>query len=285
MRRSALPVLIIACIIVATVLAWLFLQRVVFRPAPADDSDGPTVAEVRTPGAVPRINVSGVAKVELIQGERHEVRVEAPAGRVQRVQTRVEGGTLRITNRGGHVEIPLFGGGAPTASPRIVVTAPSIESIVADGAVAFSASRLDVPALRIAASGAAKLRIDDLTAESLRLSGAGAVQVDVAGRVAEQSISLSGAGDYRAPRLLSETAKVSVAGAGRVVVHAEQSLRVNLSGAGNVEYLGNPEVKQSVSGIGRVKRRETGTAPIGTALRLAAVSARGSRRPAGRSPA
>jgi adhesin HecA-like repeat protein len=79
------------------------------------------------------------------------------------------------------------------------VTAPSIESIVADGAVAFSADRLDVPALRIAASGAAKLRIDDLKAESLRLSGAGAVQVDVAGRVTEQSISLSGAGDYRAP--------------------------------------------------------------------------------------
>jgi hypothetical protein len=285
MRRSALPVLVVACIIVATILAWLFLQRVVFRPAPADDSAGPTVAEVRTPGAFTRINVNGLAKVELVQGDRHEVLVEAPAGRVQRVQTRVEDGTLRITNRSGHVEVPLFGDGEHTASPRIVVMAPSIESIVVNGAVAFSAGRLEVPALRIAASGAAKLRIDDLTAESLRLSGAGAVQVDVAGRVAEQSISLSGAGDYRAPRLLSETAKVSVAGAGRVVVHAERSLRVSLSGAGNVEYLGNPEVRQSVSGIGRVKRRETGAAPIGTGFRVAAVSARGSRRPAGPFPA
>ena len=60
---------------------------------------------------------------------------------------------------------------------------------------------------------------------------------------------------------------------------------MNLSGAGNVEYLGNPEVKQSVSGIGRVKRREPGAAPAGTGFRVAAVSARGSRRPAGRFPA
>jgi len=285
MRRSALPVLIVACVIVAAVLAWLFLQRVVFRPAPADESAGPAVTELRTPGAFTRINVTGLAKVELVQGDRHEVQVEAPAGSAQRVQTRVDGGTLTITNRSGHVEIPLFGGGTHTTSPRIVVTAPSIESIVADGAVAISAGRLDVPALRIAASGAAKLRIDDLRAESLRLSGAGAVQVDVAGQVVEQSISLSGAGDYRAPRLLSETAKISVAGAGRVVVHAEKSLRVSLSGAGNVEYLGNPEVRQSVSGIGRVKRRETTAAPIGTGHRIAGISARGSRRPAGRFPA
>ena len=134
MRRSALPVLIVACIIVATVLAWLFLQRVVFRPAPADDSGGPTVAETRTPGAFKRINATGLAKVERVQGERHEVLVEAPAGRVQRVQTRVEDGTLRITNRSGHVEVPLFGDGEHTASPRIVVMAPSIESIAVNGA-------------------------------------------------------------------------------------------------------------------------------------------------------
>ena len=70
------------------------------------------------------------------------------------------------------------------------------------------------------------------------------------------TVSLSGAGDIRAPRLASESAKVTVAGAGNVVVYAEKSLRVSLSGAGNVEYLGNPEVKQSVSGLGRVKRRD-----------------------------
>jgi hypothetical protein len=271
MRRSALPVLIAACVVVAAVLAWLFLQRFVVGPAAAIDSAGPTVAEIRTPGAFTRISVAGLANVELVQGDRHEVRIEAPAGGAQRVRTRIDGETLAITNRGGQVEIPLFGGGARTSSPLIVVTAPSIESIAADGAVTISAGKLDVPALRVSASGATKLRIDDLRAESLRLSGAGAVRVDLAGRVTEQSISLSGAGDYRAPGLLSETAKVSVAGAGRVVVHAEKSLRASLSGAGVVEYLGNPEVNESVSGIGRVKRRETRATPMGTGFRVAAI--------------
>ncbi len=271
MRRSALPVLIAACVVVAAVLAWLFLQRVVFRPATAVDSAGPAVAEIRTPGAFTRISVAGLASVELVQGDRHEVRIEAPAGGAQRVRTRVDDGTLTITNRGGQVEIPLFGGGTHASSPRIVVTAPSIESIAADGAVTISAGKLEVPSLRVSASGATKLRIDDLRAESLRLSGAGAVRVDLAGRVTEQSISLSGAGDYRAPRLLSETATVSVAGAGRVVVHADKSLRASLSGAGSVEYLGDPEVRESVSGIGRVKRRETRATPAGTGPRVAAL--------------
>jgi len=270
MRRSALPVLITACVIVAAVLAWLVVQRV-FRPAPAPESAGPAVAEVRTPGAFTRVIVNGLASVELVQGDRHEVSVEGPPGSAGRVRTRVDGGTLTITSHGGQVELPLFGGGGTDVRPRIVVTAPSIESIVADGAVTISAGRLEVPTLRVAASGATKLRIDDLKADSLRLSAAGAVHVDVAGTVTDQSISLSGAGDFRGARLVSETAKVSVSGAGRVVVNVEKTLRVSLSGAGNVEYLGNPEVKESVSGIGRVRRRETSAEPAHASFRLAAI--------------
>ena len=264
MRRAALPVLIIACVIVAAVLAWLVLQRV-FRP-PSQAPGGSAVAEVLSPGPFSKLDVTGLASVEIVQGDRHEVRVEGGAG----VRARVEGDTLAISNRGGKIDLPLFGG-EPQARPRVVVTAPAIEAIAADGAIQLTARRLAMPSLRIGASGATKIRIDDLEVETLRLSGAGAVHVEIAGRARDQSISLSGAGDYRGARLKSETAKVSVAGAGRVVVNAAKSLNASLSGAGSVEYLGNPEVKQSVSGIGSIKRRETSAAPAPTALRLASA--------------
>jgi hypothetical protein len=264
MRRAALPLLIVACVVVAAVLAWLVLQRA-FRPATVT-TVGPAVAEVLAPGPFRRIAVNGLASVEIVQGDRHEVRIEGPAGSVR---ARVDDGTLTIANRGGKVELPLFGGESQVR-PRVVVTAPAIDAIAADGAVQIVARRLETPSLRIAASGATKIRIDDLEAETLRLSGAGAVHVEIGGRVRDQSISLSGAGDYRGARLESESAKISVAGAGRVVVNAAKSLNASLSGAGSVEYLGDPEVKQSVSGIGSIKRREKSAAAARARFRPAA---------------
>ena len=99
----------------------------------------------------------------------------------------------------------------------------------------------------------------------------------IAGSVDDQAISLSGAGDFRAANLVSDTAKVTVAGAGRVVVNARRTLRVSLSGAGSVEYLGNPELTQSVSGLGRIKRRDADADAGHTRFRLAATHARACR--------
>jgi hypothetical protein len=253
MRRSALPVLVIACVVVAAVLAWMVVARM-FHPAPSDDTSGPTVAETRTPGKFSKIDVSGNAILELVQADRFEVIVEVAEGDQDRVRTVVEGSTLTIVSGARDGWRPFHG---VRRTPRIIVTAPTLEAIASAGKTRISAPSLVVPALRIAASGATTIRIDDLKADSLRIAGSGAVKADLAGKVTDLTVSLSGAGDIRAPRLAAETANVSVAGAGNVVVFAEKSLRVSLSGAGNVEYLGNPEVKQSVSGLGRVKRRDS----------------------------
>ncbi|CAG0973356.1 hypothetical protein BURK1_01346 [Burkholderiales bacterium] len=270
MRRAALPILITACVIVAAVLAWLVVERVM-RPGPSDDEDGgPVVTEVRTPGAFTRIDLSGLASVELVQGDRHEVVVESPAGRQDRVRTRVEGGTLVVSTGGTRGDWRLFGGAGRQTS-RIVITAPAIEAITVSGAVKIAARALEVPSLRISASGATAIRIESLTAETLRFSGSGAVKADLAGKVSDQAISLSGAGSVRAPNLASESAKVSVTGAGHVIVNAAKDLRVSLSGAGSVEYLGNPELRQSVSGVGRVKRIEPRAGPAPTRFHIAAL--------------
>ena len=57
--------------------------------------------------------------------------------------------------------------------------------------------------------------------------------MEIAGRTVAQTIKISGAGDYRAAELDSETAKVTVSGAGRVVVRVEKTLDIDLSGAGD----------------------------------------------------
>lgn len=253
MRRSALPVVLVACVIVAAVLAWLFVQRVIF--APSEAPAGPAVADTRVVKPFTRVEVSGQLDVEIVQGDKHEVVVEAQAADQPRIRTEVSGDTLRIS--AGKHEFHVLGAGT-LRSARVVVRAPAIQSISLAGAVRLTSPSLVVPTLRISASGATSLRIDALKVDSLRLTGSGAVKAELAGQATEQSISLSGAGSVRAPELRSESARVSVSGAGSVVVNAEKTLHVDLSGAGIVEYLGNPEVRQSVSGLGRIKRRETG---------------------------
>jgi hypothetical protein len=78
--------------------------------------------------------------------------------------------------------------------------------------------------------------------------------------VTGQSVSVSGAADYQAAKLASDSASVEVSGAGKIVVNARKKLNASISGAGVVEYLGDPVVTQSISGAGRVKRRETAEA-------------------------
>lgn len=261
MRRSALPVLVLACVVVAAVLAWVVVQRM-FR---ASDAEPPTppVAEVRTQGAFTKIDVAGQAEVEIVQADVHEVLVEAAPRDQGQVRTSVSGGTLRIATGNRSAWGTLHGDGRV---PRIVVKAPAIESITAAGSTTITSGSLAVPSLRIAASGTTTLRIEGLKTDLLRVAGSGAVKADLSGRATEQSISLSGAGTVNAPHLRSESAKVGVSGAGHVVVNAEKSLRVSLSGAGSVEYLGDPEVKQSVSGLGTIKRRDA--EPLPTRARL-----------------
>jgi hypothetical protein len=250
MRRSALPIVIVACVVVAAVLTWIAMQRFFPRSGPSDA--GPVTSEIRTPGEFTKVDVSGHFDVELVQGSKHEVTVEAPPDLLGTIRTTVAGPKLSIRmERSGWR--PFQGA---SRVPKIIVTAPTYEAVAAAGTIRLTSASLDVDSLRLAAAGATTLRFDKLRADSLRLAGSGALKANFSGEVRELTVSLSGAGDVRAAELVAEEAKVSVAGAGHVVVNATKALRVSLSGAGSVEYFGNPEINKSISGIGSIKRRD-----------------------------
>ncbi len=249
MKRLALPVLLVFALAIVVAAAWYALDRGHLR------HPGGVTTEQRAVAAFSRIKVDGTADVVLVQGGEPSVAVEASARSLPDIRTEVRDGTLTIqsTERRRFWSF-LLGGGART--PRIVVTFRNLEAISAAGTVSLRADELKVDRLAISAMGAATLRLGALDAKVFAFDGSGAIKADVAGRVAEQSISISGAGDYRAAGLASEQARIAVSGAGRVVVNATKTLDVEISGAGTVDYLGNPEVTKKVSGAGRVKRRE-----------------------------
>jgi hypothetical protein len=245
-QPSALPWLILGCVVVAALLAWWTLSRSFVAEAPSR-------LEHRDLASFHALDVGGGARVELRQGDANAIDIEASAA--QDVRAHVTGGTLVIETRTHRSGFGFFRRKAPPA-PRVTVTFRTLDAMHLHGAVSVQASKLDVPALRITATGGSKLDIDDLRAKTLAISGSGALDARIGGAVQTQRVDISGAGSYDAERLRAQDATVQVSGVGNVVVNAEQTLDAEISGAGSIEYVGNPHVTQHVSGIGRVKRRE-----------------------------
>lgn len=263
MKRLLLPLVLLIAIAVAVAAAWYVVDRA-FGSRTRAGGGGEVVSEVRALPAFSRLGVDGLAEVTLVQGTAEAITIEAPAKQLPNVRTEVRDGTLTITNEDSRGFLgSLFGGGPRPA--KVTVTFRALDGVRAAGAVKLKANAMKANALAINVSGAASLAIAGLDAKELAVSGSGAMKAELAGRAGEQKVSISGAGDYRAPNLLTENARVSVSGAGKVVVNAAKTLDVSISGAGSVDYLGDPVVSQHISGAGRVRKRESALAVPGIA--------------------
>jgi len=266
MRRYTLLFVILACIAVAALLTFLALSSARFHARPSRLEIVAAASKDAVTQALPpftRIEVAGTAEVVLVQGTGDSVALPANLPRRARLDATVRDGTLYI--RAGDAtrwwESLL---GASARSTPVVVTFRDLEAITAAGTVRLSAGTIKVSALRISGTGGTRVAIDDLTTGQLRLAGAGALKAELAGRADTQNVTISGAGDYRGGKLVSQDATVTVAGAGKVLVNAQKTLNVTLSGAGSVEYIGDPVVTKRVSGAGSVRQREARGGGIAT---------------------
>jgi len=225
-------------------------------PAGAADT---VTAEAPPVGPFHRVEFSGHAELILVQGEREAVVIEASPKAHARVRVRSQDGRLRIDASENVSWWSWFGSGSGRG-PTITVYFKTLEALDMSGAVKVTSSAIQSPKLRVSASGATSMKVDSLKVDALRFAGSGAVKGEFAGSATDQEISISGAGAYRAPKLLSETAAVTVSGAGKVVVNAQKKLDASISGAGAIEYFGDPALKQRVSGAGKITRRSSGEA-------------------------
>ncbi len=254
MSHSSLPWLIVGTVVVAAGLAWFTLNRgAIVAPGAATPSEHYPLAPFHD------VEIGGAADVVLVQGGAEAIDVEAGARTV--VEASVSDGRLVIRAHDRRRWWSRLFGGQSAESPSITVHLRTLDKLALTGNVRVSIPKLEAKTLRIAASGGANLTVDDLQARSLRVDGSGALKADLAGRVDDEHVSISGAVNYRAERLRATNATVSVSGVANVVVHAERKLRASISGAGLIEYVGDPEVVQHVSGMGRVKRRDSSVMP------------------------
>jgi hypothetical protein len=258
MRRFTLPLLILGCIALAALLTWVAVSGSFGRrQAPAPAATTPAERTISQPlPPFRKIDVSGSADITLVQGDAESVALPAEPRAKGVLRASVRDDTLYVESMDHAHWWDLVLDGGREQRPPIVIALRNVDAIVAAGTVKVTAATLKADDLRISGAGVTSLRIDDLTVRELKLVGAGALRADLAGRATDATVTISGAGEFRGAKFVTQNATVTVAGAGKVIVNAEKTLKATISGAGSVEYFGNPDVTERISGAGRVRRRD-----------------------------
>jgi hypothetical protein len=210
----------------------------------AQAQEGKTYA----PGPFNRLEIDGVAKITLTQGDKDQVFVRGDAKTQERVEVELSGSRLQIHTEGNWKfwrKDPLL----------VDVQMREPQYIQLSGASDLQASGpIKTPRLSIEVSGAADVKLDAVDAGELRFDVSGSGDGRLAGRADMLAISLSGTGKIKAEDLKAVAARVSISGAGGARLWVTNYLNASISGVGDVDYWGQPsKVNRDVSGLGSIK--------------------------------
>lgn len=180
------------------------------------------------------LKVSGASDVELIKGDDYIVVVEAPARVQEKISVKVQGETLVISYKNIRLK--------NNENLTFYITAPTLSKLDASGAsdVKDTGGILSGDKLLIVASGAADVHLN-VDYKTIKAQVSGAATVKLSGKVNYQAVNASGAADYIAKDLVSDTSKIVASGASSVYVNVLKKIDYKTTGAANVKFKGNPE--------------------------------------------
>jgi len=221
-----------------------------------------------TVGEFDSVVLEGSYQVVVHVGDGPSVRAEGDAVAVERVDVRVEDGTLRIAPRGSWLDFRSFGRGA-----TIYVATPALEGARVSGSGPMRVDRVQSEAFEAAVSGSGGLQIEQVRARSAQfsVSGSGSLQVDAleaerfeaalsgsgglraAGTAGSSRVTVRGSGSARLDQLQTRRTTVAASGSGSVAIHASEAAEGSLRGSGSVTVHGPAQCSITKSGSGHVR--------------------------------
>ena len=206
---------------------------------------GHVITETRPISGVGVVSLEGVGDLTIVQGEPESLLIEAEDNILPLIQTKTDGGTLEISEKGTVV---------PTKPLRFTLTVSHFSKVVSAGAGNIHAARFSSPGLldlRVEGAGAVNFTQLECASVKVVLAGAGDVKLD--GHTRSQDVEISGAAKYAAGDLRTQFTKLTINGAGEAKIWAMSELDVNVNGAGSVDYYGDPKIKKEINGIGSLR--------------------------------
>jgi hypothetical protein len=207
---------------------------------------GNIVTESRMVAGFRTVEISGIGKLFIEQGEKESLEITAEDNLIKHLKSQVSGSRLQL---GSEEFVNIH----PTKDIVYKLTVKDLNQIEASGLGNIESKKLETENLTILISGGARVSIDDLQATTLSLEISGLGEVSADGKVQEQHIDISGAGSYNAPNLASQTASVVISGSGTAIIWVSDRLDLELSGLGRVHYYGSPVLNTEITGSGVLK--------------------------------
>ncbi|HEY0627198.1 MAG TPA: head GIN domain-containing protein [Allosphingosinicella sp.] len=223
--------------------------------ADAQDGDGGgsgrTTQQTYNVGAFEGVALAGSQNVVVTVGGAPSVRAEGDAEMIERMDIRVENGTLRIGTKKG--EQWSIGWGRDRKPVTVYVTTPRLASAAVAGSGDMMIDKVEGERFAGSIAGSGDMQIGALRVNEADFSVAGSGDVRAAGSAGRLKASIAGSGDIDLAGVSSRQAQVSIVGSGDVRAQATETADVSVMGSGNVTMAGSARCSVNKRGSGDVR--------------------------------
>lgn len=216
----------------------------------ASESGGQRGSRNFAVGAFDKISLTGSPNVVVTVGGAPAVRAEGDSALIEKLDIRVENGTLRIGYKKGNWS---FGWRKDRAPVTIHVSAPSLTGAEVAGSGDMKIDKVEGGDFAGEIAGSGEIELASLRARNASFAIAGSGGVTAAGTAETADFEIAGSGDVRAGGLQVKRAKVSIAGSGNVEARAMETADIAIMGSGDVVITGGAKCSVSKAGSGDVR--------------------------------
>lgn len=194
------------------------------------------------------VGLSGSPDVVVTVGGPHAVRAEGDAELLDRLDLRVDGGTLKIGYKKGNWSMNW--GSRPKTT--IYVTVPALRAASVAGSGDIRVDRVQGDSFEASVAGSGDIDIAQMQVGGANFSIAGSGNIRAKGAAQNAAASIAGSGDIDVGALQSRTASASVMGSGVVRIAATETANISIMGSGDVYVNGPARCTISKRGSGEV---------------------------------
>ncbi len=198
-------------------------------------------------GQFQMVSLEGSHDVVVTVGGAPSVRAEGDSEALERLDIRVEGGTLKIGSERRRWFSFRHGGGV-----TVYVTVPSLNGATIAGSGDMRVDRVQATSFEAEIAGSGDMEIGQLRARRASFSIAGSGGITAMGEAEEADVSIAGSGNVALDRLQTRRTSVSVAGSGDISVRASEAVEGSVMGSGDVTVHGTARCSISKMGSGDI---------------------------------
>jgi len=198
---------------------------------PSVKGNGNVKEEVRQVGEFDQVKVSRGMNVYITQGSPAKVVVIADSNLHELIETKVEGGVLKITTK----ENIRW-----AEEKKVMVTVEKLTGVGANsGGNVWSQSQIKSDNLKLNANSGANLTMD-VDAQSLSADCSSGANIKLSGLAKEAELETSSGANLKGEKLIAIQCKMSASSGGNVSSTVTGKLDAHASSGGNIAYYGEP---------------------------------------------